>query len=54
MAKQDSPALDGEIARLFALPLGELTLARNKLAVRLRKEGDREETRAATWRQSPE
>jgi hypothetical protein len=34
-------ALDNEIDRLYELPLGEFTAARNKLAGRLRKEGDR-------------
>jgi hypothetical protein len=35
-------ALDDDIDRLYELPLGEFTAARNKLAGRLRKEGDRE------------
>ena len=35
-------ALDDDIDRLYGLPLGEFTAARNKLAGRLRTEGDRE------------
>ena len=35
-------ALDKDIDRLYGLPLGEFTAARNALAGRLRKEGDRE------------
>jgi hypothetical protein len=40
--KKRTPELDAEIGSLYALPLPEFTPARNALAVRLRKEGDRE------------
>jgi len=44
MARKSAPAspLDDEIRRLVTLPLGEFTAARNALAKRLQKEGDRE------------
>jgi hypothetical protein len=41
-AKKRTPDLDAEIGNLYALPLAEFTPARNALAARLRKEGDRE------------
>lgn len=41
-AKKRTPELESEIGRLYALPLAEFTPERNALAVRLRKEGDRE------------
>jgi hypothetical protein len=41
-AKKSTPTLDAEIGSLYALPLAEFTPARNALAARLRKEGDRD------------
>jgi len=41
MAKKGSAKLDAEIGQLYALPLGEFTPARNKLAARLRKDGEK-------------
>lgn len=42
MAAKKRTPLDAEIGSLYALPLAEFTPARNALAARLRKEGDRE------------
>jgi hypothetical protein len=41
-AKKRTPELEAEIGSLYALPLSEFTPARNALAARLRKEGDRD------------
>jgi hypothetical protein len=41
-AKKRTPALDTEIGSLYSLPLAEFIPARNALAGRLRREGDRE------------
>jgi hypothetical protein len=41
-AKKRTPDLETEIGDLYALPLSEFTPARNALAARLKKEGDRE------------
>jgi hypothetical protein len=40
--KKGASKLDAEIGGLYALPLGEFTPARNALAARLKKEGDKE------------